>query len=506
MNRLPFRAFASGFLLLLSGCSTTLPELPKSASYALPSDSKTKLAQYTQPIVEPFPELTGFHPLADGKDAFIARLAVIQAAEQSLDVQYYIYRDDITSTIISMYLYQAAERGVRVRILLDDMQNRNDEDMVSISAHPNIEVRLFNPFSHRTVRAVGFLNDFDQLHRRMHNKALLADGIFAITGGRNIGDEYFSANGSVEFGDFDLLLVGDVVPPIANQFDVYWNSEFSTPIEHLVGKGKQIPQQEIKQWYNEQYEHIADSPYFYALSKLPIIEQLKTQALPFFWGEAELHYDLPSKLSAPSTENPLLHQISTLLEHTQHELLLISPYFVPTEEGAEALAQAARDGKKITIITNSLASNDVFAVHGWYAKRRQTLLAAGVKLYETKVDPQVNKQHSWLGSSRTSLHAKTYIMDREQLFVGSFNFDPRSAQYNTEMGVVIDSPVFAAKVYQALEPNLKKNTYRLALDSNGDVVWIDDHKQQTLTSEPDVSYLRRFGAWFSGILPIEDLL
>ncbi|MGF1786358.1 phospholipase D family protein [Photobacterium swingsii] len=493
-------------LLLLSGCAQTAFSEPKTASYAIAAHPKTKLARYIAPELSAHPNQTGFYPLADGKDAFIARLAIIQSAEHSIDVQYYIFRDDLTSTVISMYLYQAAERGVRVRLLLDDMQSRNDEDMANIAAHPNIEVRLFNPFEQRKARAIGLVSDFDRLNRRMHNKSLTVDGTFSIAGGRNIGDEYFSADSSVEFGDFDLLMVGDIVAPIATQFDVYWNSNAAIPIEHLQGQGSKIPHLELAQWYNEQYQDIATSEYFYTLARLPIIEKLKTKKIPFYWGDAELYYDLPSKLSTPSQENPLLHQISALLDHTKQELLLISPYFVPTKAGALALAKASREGKQITIITNSLASNDVFAVHGWYAKRRQMLLESGVRIYETQVDPHITQQHSWIGSSRTSLHAKTYILDREQLFVGSFNFDPRSAQYNTEMGVVVHSPLFAERIYQRLGNALKKNTYRLALDEDGNIVWFDDHNQKRYTSEPDASLMLRMGAWFSGMLPIENLL
>ncbi|MDO6541464.1 phospholipase D family protein [Photobacterium sanguinicancri] len=505
------RYFLIQFLLLccvalLSGCAQTTLSDPKAISYAIAAHPSSKLARYIAPELQEHPNQTGFYPLANGKDAFIARLAIIQSAEHSIDAQYYIFRDDLTSTVISMYLYQAAERGVRVRLLLDDMQSRNDEDMANIAAHPNIEVRLFNPFKQRNVRSIGLVSDFDRLNRRMHNKSLTVDGIFSIAGGRNIGDEYFSADSSVEFGDFDLLMVGDIVSPIATQFDVYWNNDAAIPIEHLQGQGNKIPHDELAQWYSEQHQNIATSEYFYTLASLPIIEKLKTQKIPFYWGDAELYYDLPSKLSAPSQENPLLHQISELLDHTKQELLLISPYFVPTKAGAEALAKASRDGMKITIITNSLASNDVFAVHGWYAKRRQLLLESGVHIYETQVNPYISQKHSWIGSSRTSLHAKTYILDREQLFVGSFNFDPRSAQYNTEMGVVVHSPLFIKKIYQKLDGSLNKNTYRLILDENNNIVWVDERTQKRYTSEPDASLMLRMGAWFSGMLPIENLL
>ncbi|MDD1824781.1 phospholipase D-like domain-containing protein, partial [Photobacterium sp. ZSDE20] len=214
-------------LLSFWGCSS-LPEADKFPSYTIPFDAQTQLASQALPYINKHPKLTGFYPLGDGQEAFLARLALIYGAEHSLDLQYYIYRDDNTSSLMTYALYQAAERGVRVRILLDDMQSRNDESMAQLASHPNIDIRLFNPFAERSARIFGFISDFDRVNRRMHNKALIADNAFVITGGRNIGDEYFAANTSVDFGDFDILMLGESVPEISVQFDLYWNSKPST--------------------------------------------------------------------------------------------------------------------------------------------------------------------------------------------------------------------------------------------------------------------------------------
>ncbi len=213
---------ATGVLTLV-GCAQPL-STEKQTSYSNVDNFKTNLYQSSLPYTSKHPDKTGFYPLGDGQAALLARLAIIEGAEKTLDVQYYIYRDDATSGLLTWYLYQAAERGVRVRLLLDDMQNRDDQALASLSAHPNVEVRLFNPFSNRTIKPLSFLTDFDRLNRRMHNKAIIADGVFAITGGRNIGDEYFSANSDVEFGDFDLIMLGKVIPQFSRQFDEYWNS------------------------------------------------------------------------------------------------------------------------------------------------------------------------------------------------------------------------------------------------------------------------------------------
>jgi len=497
-------------ILALTGCAKHI-EQEKEVMYSIPANKHTSLSKYAAPYIAANPDKTGFYPLGDGQEAYFMRLAMIYGAEKSLDIQYYIYRDDSTSSLMTWYLYQAAERGVRVRILLDDMQARNDAALAKLAAHPNVELRLFNPFENRSMRAVGFLGDFNRLNRRMHNKAMIADGAFAIIGGRNIGDEYFSANNNVEFGDIDLLLLGKVIPDIAHQFDVYWNSEPATPVEHLVGNVKPITKADLDAWKESKLIYLTRSDYAKSLKELPVIQRLMEHSLPLYWSNAKLSYDSPNKVNADNPTNQsndglLLHKISAVLKQTENSLLIISPYFVPTEDGAKALAEAARQGIDITVITNSLASNDVFSVHGWYAKRRKILLDSGVKLYEVKVGQEQDKKHSWLGSSRTSLHAKVFIIDKYKTFVGSYNFDPRSAYLNTEMGVFVDSLQFAEQSIQAILSSLKNTTYRLKLDNDGDIAWVDDITGKQYNTEPDTSIWLRFGAWFSGLLPIEKHL
>ncbi|PSW19884.1 phospholipase D family protein [Photobacterium sanctipauli] len=507
-----FKSIFTSLVILTSsalvGCSSTvdISAVEKAPSHTIPYDSNTQLAKLASPFVEAKPELTGFYPLGDGQEALMARLAVIHTAENSIDLQYYIYRNDSTSSLLTYALYQAAERGVRVRILLDDMQSRNDNTMASLSSHPNIDIRLFNPFENRGFKALGFIGDFDRLNRRMHNKAIIADNTFAITGGRNIGDEYFSANSDVDFGDFDILTLGKVVPEIAVQFDLYWNSAPAIPIEAVVEDITPPSDELVKEWEATLRATFEGSSYTESISELPLVKRIINQSIDFYWAEAELYYDPPSKVYAPEESNFLMHELGSVLDRTESEFLLISPYFVPTEKGADALSQAAQDDIDVTIITNSLASNDVFAVHGWYAKYREQLLEAGVKLYEVKVDPSVKNKRSWLGSSRTSLHAKTFIIDKQDVFVGSFNFDPRSAYINTEMGILLHSPEFAEEVYKEAESNLRRDTYRLSLDEDGDVVWHNDLSGVIYSTEPDASIWLRMGAWFASILPIEDQL
>lgn len=497
--------FTGLFLLLGAGCaSTDFSDFPdKTESYHVEYQQGSQLDDFfAQPSTYP-DDYTGFYPLEKGHDALLTRLALIESAQTTLDVQYYIYRSDETSQLISWRLYEAAERGVRVRLLLDDMQKRSDKGMAYINAHPNIEIRLFNPHQYRTTRGLAFLTDFDRLNRRMHNKSLTADNIASIVGGRNIGNEYFSFESSVEFGDFDVLLYGNTVDQVSDQFDQYWNSEFAIPMEWIVAESEAVSSQDVEQWLADTKIDEKFSQGRYNFKELPLYEQLRNSDLELYWGQAELFYDRPEKIAGKGSQ--LIDDLSELLEQTQHSLVLISPYFVPTESGTQALVEAAKSGKDVTIITNSLASNDVFAVHGWYAKYRQDLVEGGVDLWEVKATADVDNKWSMTGSSRSSLHAKAMMLDERKLFVGSMNLDPRSADLNTEMAVVIDQPEYVKRSLEQLPKQLKLKAYQIKVEDDN-IVWIDHETGETLTSEPDASIWRRMGAWFSGILPIEDQL
>ncbi|EGU33287.1 hypothetical protein VII00023_21939 [Vibrio ichthyoenteri ATCC 700023] len=482
----------------------------KLPSFAIPLDSQGFLGQLADHYVSEnnntSTSLTGFYPLSDGQEALLARIALIENSQHTLDLQYYIYRDDSTSSLLTHAIYQAAERGVRVRILLDDMQTRSDSDMASLAAHDHIELRLFNAFDNRVLRLLDFVTDFGQMNRRMHNKALIADNAFAIAGGRNIGNEYFAANHDVDFGDFDLLLAGSSVHDISDQFDLYWNSAPATPIESVIEVNQAPTPEKITHWQRQLRNHFKGSEYLANINQLPLMKALSNETLPLYWGAAKVYYDQPSKVYRPDNNDLMLHSLSDILSQTNTSLVLVSPYFVPTQAGTDLLVTAADSGVDITIITNSLASNDVFAVHGWYAKYRKQLLEAGINLYEVKTDPQAKKNYSWLGSSRTSLHAKTFVIDESEIFAGSFNFDPRSAFLNTEMGVLIHSPEFIADTLVNVDDVLRKSAYKLTLDADSNISWLNQQTNIRYDSEPDTSLWLRIGAWVAGVLPIETQL
>ena len=499
------KALLSSMLVLISACSSIQPRDPseKSTSFQFGYQSDSSLAEFFESYDKDPNSDTGFYPLNQGNDALLARIALIESAEKSLDLQYYIYRSDETSQLMTWRLYEAAKRGVRVRLLLDDMQKRNDAGMAELNAHPNIEIRLFNPHQYRNARVFALASDFERLNRRMHNKALIADSVSAIVGGRNIGNEYFSFESNVEFGDFDVMLFGEVVTQTADQFDLYWNSIYAVPMEWIVPEADKVADQAIQAQVKalELEEKFSTGPYNF--KELDLYEELQQGNLNLYWGKGEVWFDLPDKIA--TQESQLVANLGELLESVEDSFVLISPYFVPTESGTKALTDAAKRGINITIVTNSLASNDVFAVHGWYAKYREDLVKAGIKLWEVKASAKIKSKWSLTGSSRASLHAKLMMIDEKKLFVGSMNWDPRSAELNTEMAVVIEQPEYVQKQQTVLPEQLKENAYQVVI-KDGDIAWIDQATGEEFDSEPEASVWRKMGAWFSGILPIEDQL
>ena len=494
-------------LSLLSACSSAPTRDPAySDSSYLATPESSVLLDYLEPQLSIHPSQTGVLPLAEGVDAFIARLALIRSAQSSIDLQYYIYRADETGKTLVWQLLEAAERGVRVRLLLDDTTSAPLESgLAALNHHPNIQVRLYNPVYSRTFRGLSWLFSFARLNHRMHNKSLTVDNMVSVVGGRNIGNEYFSANDELEFGDFDLLAIGKAVPAISDQFDLYWNAPLTIPLEQLLPKRltrEKLLQADAKM--RQEQQAMQDHPYYQRLLQSQLITNMEQQQLDWYWGEAKVLFDPPDKLRSAEPESWMLADIGRFLSQVENNILIISPYFVPTAKGADALAQAVANGIEVTVVTNSLAATDVVAVHAGYKKYRRQLLEAGVSLYEVKADPD-HKPSSWRGSSRTSLHAKTFVLDDKDVFVGSFNFDPRSAWINTEMGILLHQPELAEHMQRQLGGALLRNAYRLALEED-ELVWHDDAKQEVFYNEPAAGFWRRLSADILSLLPIESQL
>lgn len=449
---------------------------------------------------------TGIYPLADGRDAFAIRAALSEVAEKSIDVQYYIWHDDVSGRLLLQSLRRAADRGVRVRLLLDDNNTGGmDGVLMGLDAHPNFEVRVFNPLMHREWRVLDYLSDFARTNRRMHNKSFTVDNQTTVVGGRNVGDEYFGAGDGVMFADLDVLAAGEVVGSVSSDFDRYWASESTYPISSIVPKT--TPPIDIG---TTPANNAATQTYLKALAQSGLVEQLHSGSIPLEWTSAQMISDDPIKgLGKASREQTLMGRARQVVDSAQNEFTIVSPYFVPTQAGTDELTELAKRGVKVTVLTNSLSATDVAAVHSGYAKYRKELLRAGVKLYELKPSATIvaTGTGGLTGSSGASLHAKTFEVDGKQVFVGSFNMDPRSAALNTEMGLLIESPNLAAQLPASLAANGANNSYVVTLDGNN-LRWTTNENGQSVTfeREPHASWLRRASVVVMSWLPIEWML
>jgi putative cardiolipin synthase len=513
------RLIAVVALLLIGGCASLPAGYERPESHAIPDTAATALGKADAQMLKSHPGENGFRPLPNGVEALVVRLLLAEAAERSLDVQYYIWHDDLTGRLFADALLRAADRGVRVRILIDDVGTKaNDDALLSLDTHPNVEIRLFNPVASRVFRGLGMLTDFARVNRRMHNKAFVADNQRAVLGGRNIGDEYFEAHGDVAFGDLDVVTLGPVVAEVSKAFDAYWNAPVSIPIAALTGRpGKAASLDALRAELAAFVEAQRDSTYVrYARSTLA--QNLATGAEGLFWGRALLVVDDPAKVGrAPEdTQGHLLPQLAGVAAQMRSELLIVSPYFVPGDAGVAWLRGLTQKGIRVTVLTNSLAATDVGAVHAGYKRYREALLEAGVRLYELKPGAidygRAKGKNRQISGSRASLHAKTFVFDRRAVFIGSLNLDPRSTQLNTEIGVVCETGPMARALADALEAALDQVAWRLERvvdpDGRARLVWNETTAAGNvqLRDEPEVGVMRQLGVWFLGLLPIESQL
>jgi len=474
----------------------------------------TRLENWITRDVEANGGRSAFRLLPTGLDAFVARAVLIDIAERTLDLQYYIFNRDQTGSLITQRLIAAADRGVRVRVLLDDWGtlDKKDESVADLDAHPNIEVRLFNPYTHRSGvrRLAELLISFSRVNRRMHNKLFVADGIATILGGRNIGDEYFSF-GELDFQDLDVLAVGPVASQSTGSFETYWNSRFAIPIARL---GTFAPDPETfpgkRQALNDRCNLLQDSTYARALAESSLAQELRADALQMHWADARVIADPPDKLSKPAgtrSDAYLGDQLSPHASAARSNLLVVSPYFVPGKEGVEFLGRRERDGVTVAVLTNSLAATDVWLVHAGYMKYRRPLLREGVRLFELRPEAAGAKRaratKAFPGASRASLHGKTFVFDRTSVFIGSLNLDPRSLEQNTEVGVLIDGPELAREVAALFDrwssPEL---AYEVRPGVNGGLEWTPGG----FSDEPAAGFWRRLAVRFFSHLPIDSLI
>jgi putative cardiolipin synthase len=512
-RRLPpwlMRALLAGIAALLAACAALPPPAGRTPSTAFQDTADTRIGRTVAELSRGHAGESGVFALAQGLDAFAARARLADVAERSLDVQYYIWHDDMSGNLLLEALRRAADRGVRVRLLLDDNNTAGmDGLLASLAAHRNIELRLFNPTAARGLRALGYLTDFERQNRRMHNKSFTADNQVTIVGGRNVGDEYFSAGQNLQFVDLDVIAIGEVVQQVSQDFDRYWASESAYPAAQVLrpppAPAPPPPPESLAG------RAAMSALYLDALERQGFVREMMERRLAIQWGTVRMVSDDPAKgLGLASEDDLMWPRLLRVMKQPRRSLELVSPYFVPGEAGVAHLAELARQGVKVTVVTNSLEATDVAAVHAGYARRRKDLLEAGVALFEMKRVPSaLAAQERRIGSSSaSSLHAKTFAVDRSTVFVGSFNFDPRSARLNTELGFVIESPPMAAAVSDAIVGKLAGNAYQVRLGSDGALQWVEQGERGEIvhTREPGAGFWKQLGVGVLSLLPIEWLL
>ncbi len=511
MRLLPALILA-GSALLSSGCASLAPPQDRTATHALEATNDTRLGRALSTHFDPSSRGTGIHALPQPRDAFVVRALLAAAADRSIDVQYYIWHDDEVGNLLFEALWQAAERGVRVRLLLDDMNTKGlDPTIAALDRHPNIEVRLYNPLVQREMRVLNFVGDFARVNRRMHNKSFTVDNQITVVGGRNIGNEYFAAGSGVLFADLDVVAVGAVVPAVSKQFDLYWNSPSAYPASQFVGS---VDPAQLQAMFAANRKRPDSVAYIEAVRATPIVRDILDGGLTFEWTTARVVNDDPAKTldTTARTDVLLFPELVRAIGRPGKTLDLITPYFVPGEDGTAALVGLSERGIAVRILTNSLSASDVSAVHAGYAKRREALLRGGVKLYELKPTAARDAPDAAMsvGSGASSgLHAKTFAVDRARVFVGSFNFDQRSARLNTEMGLVIDSSALAQRLAVSFDQLVPVVAYEVRIGPDGNrLQWIEHTPsgERRHDTEPGTGWWDRLKVDVLSVLPIEWLL
>ena len=517
---------------VLSGCASAPLKYPRTPTKALPQPEETHIWKTIQPQLDDHPGESGFYLLPSGIDAFVARILLIDSAERTLDLQYYIFHGDITPKLVVDRMLAAADRGVRVRLLVDDWNIQGkDFTLAMIETHPNIEVRIFNPIggsrSSSLSRPLHYLFGAERIKNRMHNKAFVVDNTVAIVGGRNIGDEYFQAHEEVNFEDMDIMAIGPIAKEVSAGFDEYWNHELAIPVRAFVS---QYPAEEDVQkarlTLEQHREAMKATEYGKKLRESDLLKRLEAGRLPVVWGQGEVLYDRPGRVNASEPAGPsnsMGPRLREIVEEAQSEALLISPYFVPREGGVKMFARMRDRGVAVKILTNSLASNDVPIAHGGYARYRKDLLRLGVDLFELKPVPGQREKRDLTqmgGSSGAALHAKTFILDRKVLFVGTLNLDPRSVWFDTQNGIVVRSETLAGEAARLFEENTSLHrafrvTFKMS-STEGDgspspgsgLEWVTEEngKEVRYFHEPETGLWRRLSLKFLSLFAPEKML
>ncbi len=503
----------------ISACSSTAPkEQFVNASYSRPQTMDSNLRNLIEPKVAQNPGKSAVSLLETGQEALLARIALIDEAQYTLDLQYYIWQGDHSGVLLIERIMAAAQRGVRVRLLLDDHNLVGSSKALStLAKYPNIYIKLYNPYGGDTsvqfTKTMTLLGNFSRLNHRMHNKALIADNQVAIIGGRNIGDEYFDLSQRKNFVDLDVVTLGPIVNDISHSFDNYWNSNWAISAQSLdspvVATEKELTKLHMQ--LQRRLKKLPPLPYSIEYPKEQVLRLFKEELGELHWGKMKLVVDPPGKALTDNTEPTLSEQLDAIDMLPSTEVLLCSPYLVPDSETFANIAQLNELNVSIKILTNSYDSNDVRVAQYGYTRRREQLLDANVSLFEYRADGQYWRQHQAQSIQEIpiGLHAKFGIYDRSIVWISSANLDPRSKSLNTEIGLLIDNPAFAQQLHQWFERNTELANADKVIKFNNKLFWKHLNAQgeeQMLTEEPGRHWWDWFGLTLQRLLPIEEQL
>jgi cardiolipin synthase C len=496
-------------IAILGGCASVPLDEPKTYSEVMTNTADTPLGLDVARWLQAHEGLSGFYPLSQGMDALGVRLQLAERAEKSIDLQYFLLKDDTAGAVVIKALLKAADRGVRVRCLLDDIFTKApDRSLLLLDQHENIEVRVFNPISRKGLFGLNFLTSFKRANRRMHNKSFTVDNQATVVGGRNIADEYFQLKDDSVFADFEVLAVGPITNEISESFDRYWNHPLAVPIEHFVANKNNEELATVRAQVAEEMERIYDTVYQQTLES-QLLQDLIAERETFIPADARVLSDSPDKLINEISDEhmELANDLREVLLSAEEEVILITPYYVPRKRGVELLRNQTERGIRVVIVTNSLASNNHVPVHSGYARYRKDVIRAGVELFEVRANAGRDLSKSDSDPESLTLHTKVFLFDRRYIFVGSLNLDPRSVEINAEMGLLIDSPEFAGRMAVAIEEDLAIAAYRVIINERGKLEWhaTIDGEEVIATKEPLTSWWRRFNAWFMKIVPASQL-
>ena len=500
-------------LAMVAGCATIDFDYPKSESYGFTDTGDTWLGQAFAEIVEQHsPEQSGFYPVYDGIDSLALRLLMAERAERSIDAQYFLIHDDLVGNVFINALLRAADRGVRVRFLVDDIQTEGyDAGFAALDSHENFELRIFNPFAHRKARALD-VTRLSRVTRRMHNKSMTVDNQITLIGGRNIADEYFGARTDVDFGDLDVLAIGSIVPKVSTMFDSYWNHPAALPMPALASVPEDADEklESLSGKVARSLEEVEASKYADVV-RGKILDYVQTDASGFTWAEYDLVYDSPDKTNPDASKDAdsIVVEMRASIGDVQEELFIVTPYFVLRKDNIQGFQELVDRNVDITVLTNSLASNNHTVSHSGYMPVRKPLLKMGVNLLELRASVSISSDDSrGVQQAKVTLHAKAFSVDRKKIFIGSFNWNQRSVNLDTELGVIIHSPKIAEEFVEHVTTGLPEWSFQVFLNENNDLRWrgYDNGQEVILSKEPQTGFWHRFNASFLRMLPIKSQL